>query len=347
MKFETYEPKPQLSIMLVEALALAIVLTISANDCQAKEGAEKLSFSQTEEKVSIRIDGELFTEYLTQSGVRPVLWPIIGPTSEHMTRAYPVAPARDKEEKDHIHHRSMWIGYEGFNAHDYWHEKEKHVTRPFPIGKVLHRKFSSVETVDNTVVIVAENDWLGEKDRLICSDTRTLRFGCQDGKRWIDVLLDLHAKDGPIEIGDSKEGFFALRVAPTMRVDAGLGGKIIASSGKSNEDVWGQRAEWVDYSGPIAGKTVGIAILSHPKSFVPAPRWHVRTYGLFAANPFGEVAFTDPESDMTKRSLIHTVAKNNSLRFRYRVIFHKGTEKDAQIAKEYQTFAAEPLVETN
>ena len=27
----------------------------------------------------VKIDGKLFTEYLTQSGNKPILWPIIGP----------------------------------------------------------------------------------------------------------------------------------------------------------------------------------------------------------------------------------------------------------------------------
>ena len=48
--------------------------------------------------------------------------------------------------------------------------------------------------------------------------------------------------------------------------------------------------------GPVEGETVGIAIMSHPKSFRPTPRWHVRTYGLFAANPFGQKDFPNPEA---------------------------------------------------
>ena len=32
---------------------------------------------------------------------------------------------------------------------------------------------------------------------------------------------------------------------------------------------------------------MGIAILNHPASFRYPTYWHVRDYGLFAANPFG------------------------------------------------------------
>jgi hypothetical protein len=40
--------------------------------------------------MAVNIDGELFTKYLTKSGNKPVLWPIIGPTGTPMTRAYPL-----------------------------------------------------------------------------------------------------------------------------------------------------------------------------------------------------------------------------------------------------------------
>ena len=64
---------------------------------------------------------------------------------------------------------------------------------------------------------------------------------------------------------------------------------------KTNDAAWGMPAKWVDYTGPVDGETVGIAILSHPKSFRPNTRWHVRGYGLFAANPFGHKDFPKPE----------------------------------------------------
>lgn len=302
-----------------------------------------VAFSITEEEdgVTVLVDGELFTRYLVKSGPRPVLWPLIGPTGKEMTRAYSVEKGRSHEEQDHIHHRSVWVGYEGLNKNDFWHEFEADRTRPFPLGQTKHKKFKTLSAKNSTATIISENDWLGGNGEVVCSDIRTIVFGANHDQRWFDYDIELIASNGKLEIGDSKEGFFAIRVASTMRVDEGLGGKIITSRGKTNADAWSHQAEWVDYHGPVDDETVGIAILSHPKSYCPLPRWHVRNYGLFGVNPFGELAFTDPKTDVTKRPLRITLEEDESLKFRYRVILHRGDEKEAKIAEQFVEYAEE------
>ena len=113
--------------------------------------------------------------------------------------------------------------------------------------------------------------------------------------RWIDFTITIKATEGDVTFADTKEGTFAVRVADTMRLEAKKGGRIVNSEGQEDDAAWGMPAKWVDYTGPVDGETVGIAILSHPKSFRPNTRWHVRGYGLFAANPFGHKDFPKPE----------------------------------------------------
>ena len=317
-------------------LSVGILLSTTA---RAAEKTTGFSVKQEADGVSVLIDGELFTRYLTQSGTRPVLWPLIGPTGQPMTRAYPVAEKGPDDATDHIHHRSVWIGYEGVNGADFWHEPDPSVIRPLGLGKQVHRGFTTVEALGKNARIVAETDWLDAGGDPVCSDRRTLVFGADGNQRWIDYQTDLIASAGPLKIGDSKEGLFALRIAPTMKVDAHLGGKIVTSRGLTDADAWGKHAEWVDYHGPINGETVGIAMMAHPRSFAPAPRWHVRTYGLFAANPFGELAFTKPESNMSKRPLRVELAEGDSLRLRYKIILHRGDEREARIAHQYKVYA--------
>ena len=333
----------RVAFLLDQITWFVVILVLAMNMSYAGEVTDRLSLIEEEDGITVLIDGELFTRYLISSGSRPAMWPIIGPTGEEMTRAFPIAAARKGEQKDHVHHRSLWIGYEGLNGNDYWHEKEKGVIRPFSIGVVRHRAFTTVRSEGESARIVAKNDWLDDDGKLVCTDTRTLQFGGDSDQRWIDCLIELEAAAGPLRIGDSKEGFFALRVAPTMRVDAGHGGQIVTSSGKVDAEAWSQRAEWVDYHGSIAGETVGIAVLCHPSSFEPAPRWHVRTYGLLAANPFGERAFTDSDSDVTQRPLKMTIPADESISFRYRVILHRGDAMQSRIAELNDRYSAEDI----
>ena len=105
----------------------------------------------------------------------------------------------------------------------------------------------------------------------------------------------LTADADEVTFGDTKEGSFGLRIAESMRVDRKTGGKIITSEGLEDDKAWGKPAAWVDYYGPVQGETLGIAILNHPSSFRYPTHWHVRTYGLFAANPFGGKDFSGGE----------------------------------------------------
>ena len=139
-------------------------------------------------------------------------------------------------------------------------------------------------------MIIARNDWLGPDRRSLRrpagADLRQRRES-----RWIDFLIAITATNGPVTFGDTKEGTFGMRVAESMRVEAKHGGRIVNSRGQTDAAAWGKPAEWVDYHGPVDGQTLGIAILNHPASFRFPTGWHVRTYGLFAANPFAQEEF--------------------------------------------------------
>jgi len=136
-------------------------------------------------------------------------------------------------------------------------------------------------------------------------------------------------------LGDKKDAGFSVRIATSMDVDSKKGGSIINSNGITDKAAWGRRAAWVDYHGPVNGKTVGVAILNHPSSFRHPTPWHVRTYGLFTANPFGLRSLRQGENGS------FTLKKGKSITLKHRVIFHKGDEKSAKIADAYKAYASE------
>ena len=83
---------------------------------------------------------------------------------------------------------------------------------------------------------------------------------------------------------------------------------------------------------------MGIAILNHPSSFHAPTRWHMHDYGLFAANPFGLHDF-EPKAEKKGGA---TLEAGKSLTLRYRLIFHRGDEKAADVAGEFARYAAAP-----
>lgn len=277
--------------------------------------------------VIVKIDGQLFTEYLIRSGAKPVLWPVLGPTGRPTTRAYPLGKLPNERE-DHIHQRSIWFTHGDVNGVSFWHEMAGG-------GTIQHREFVKVASGPQAV-IVTRNDWVAPDGKKVMEDQRALTFGRQDDTRWIDFDITLKATDGPVKFGDTKEGTMGVRVAETIKVDAKQGGRIVNSEGQIDKDAWGKPAAWVDYYGPVDGETVGIAVLNHPSSFRFPTYWHVRTYGLFAANPFGLHDFKGKDADGS-----YTLPAGESIALRYRLLFHKGDEKQGKVAEVYARYAKE------
>jgi hypothetical protein len=302
------------------ALGMAILLGM------ALPGRSEVVVSQTANGMMVKIDGSLFTEYLTRSGAKPILWPIIGPSGKPVTRAYPMGDVAG-ETKDHIHQRSLWFTHGDVNGVSFWHENANH-------GTIVHRQFSEVRSGPEAG-FVTDNDWIGPDGKKLLTDQRRLRFGGEGNARWIDFDITLKATAGPVKLGDTKEGTFGVRVAETMRVDAKLGGRIVNSEGKINQDAWGRQAAWVDYHGPVGGQVVGIAIMNHPKSFRFPTHWHVRTYGLFAANPFGIHEFPGGEN----KDGSYVIEAGQSITLRYRVWIHRGDEKEGRVASAFEAYA--------
>jgi len=293
-----------------------------------------LSVERSEAGAIVKIDGELFAEYRTASGPQPAIWPIIGPTGRPITRSYPVGPALEHEEEDHPHHRSLWFAHGIVNGHDFWLNPKEELKDGLTNG-IIHREFAKIDSDGQHAVIVTHNDWNSDGKK-ICEDERTVIFGAEGEMRWIDFTVEIRASEEDVTFGDTKEGAFAVRVAGTMKVDARMGGRIVNSRGQLDSEAWGQPAEWVDYCGPLDGETVGIAILSHPSNDRHPCLWHVRNYGLFAANPFGQHHF--PHSDVMQGAV--TIPAGDSLTLRYRVVFHRCDTQEANIENVYRDFAA-------
>ena len=290
----------------------------------------ELAVERSDNGAVVKIDGQLFTKYLTRSGNKPILWPIIGPTGKPMTRAYPMENTAN-EAKDHPHHRSLWFSHANVNGVNFWLE----APAGKPGARIKHIEFLKIAS-GKPALIVTRNAWLAPDGKKVCEDQRTLHFDTDGDARWIDFDINIKATDGPLMFGDTKEGLFGVRVAETLRVDAKLGGQIVNSDHLVGEEAaWGKPAAWVDYHGPLDGQTLGIAIFNHPGSFRFPTCWHVRSYGLFVANPFGLHEFAGGKPD---RGAV-TLAPGKTLLLRYRVLLHRGDEKAGKVAEAFAAYA--------
>ena len=63
----------------------------------------------------------------------------------------------------------------------------------------------------------------------------------------------------------------------------------------------------------------------------------MRTYGLFAANPFGQAQF---EKLPDKNAGDFKIAAGKSVTFRYRFYFHEGDAEQAKVAEPLPDYAA-------
>ncbi len=292
----------------------------------------------------VKIDGDFFTELVVDQANKTYLWPIIGAGGVTMTRAYPMKTV-EGEQHDHPHHRGLCFGHENIGGYDTWAEAatfpagSKNADRIKHLGAIKLREITEMKGGE-TAVLVTVSDYLEAEGKKTCEEVRKYTFAVKGDTRVIDVDIDLIATEGDTLVDDKKDAGLSIRVPTEMAVEIEKNkkgtGHILNSEGHTDADAWAKRASWCDYYGTVGGQQVGVAMLNHPSSFrFPTP-WHVRTYGLFTANPFGTKSL-DPKADTGA----YTLKKGEKTTLRHRFIFHKGDAKDAKIAEAFAEYAKE------
>ncbi len=286
---------------------------------------------ETNNVVRVEIDGQLFTEYRFRDVSRPFFYPILTPAGDHYTRRWPQEEVPN-EERDHPHHHSLWYSHGDVNGVDLWSESAK-------AGRTVQDSIVKIASGRNAGLLTTRNEWRDKDGKVLGHDVRTHRFSRGPGsERYLDFSITIVASHGPMTLGDTKEGTFAIRVAESMRNKQPKNqpgeGHLLSSRGHRDGEVWGKRAEWVDYWGPVNGKTLGVAIFDHPANPRHPTWWHARDYGLFAANPFGVHDF----EKRAKGAGNLKIPAGGSVTFHYRVMFHAGDSGTANVASRYDEY---------
>lgn len=277
--------------------------------------------------------------------VKPIFWPLTAPGGAEVTRAWPMRPLLKGDSMDHPHQKSAWFTYgdvipegveikhkhKGVEGIDFWSEEPG-------CGRIDCIRTWNYATDHNRTLVFTHNNWLTPEGKKILDENRLIQFFNYKTARLIVVDIDLLAGVVPITFGDTKEGAFGVRVADSMTEKKGKG-RITNAEGKVGmSQCWGRLSAWCDYSGPVEGETVGIAIFAAPNNPLPTC-WHSRDYGLMAANPFGRAksGFPDMKDKTDKKDLVR-LDRGRDLQLRYGIFIHRGDVKEGKVAEAFELF---------
>ncbi len=286
----------------------------------------------------------LFTRYTTHSGPnKPFFYPILTPDGQPMTRRWPLE-ADTQESHDHPHHRGLWFTHGDINGVDFWTEVADGKNK---VGKTIAKGFENLTSGPVFGGFRTHTEWRGPDDHLMATDVRDVRVYEIGGDHLLDFEITIKPAGEPLVWGDTKEGMFGLRVpdalAPNPDKAAHIApptGHIESGNGLKDAAVWGKPNTWIDYYGPIGGKTYGVAIFDNNQNLRHPQTWHARDYGLFAVNPFGLHDFKLGE----KGAGNFTQPADKPFTLRYRLLFHAGDTGTAHVADQYRNYSDPPEV---
>lgn len=322
----------------VELMLLAAV-SMAPNRVDAADPASTpVAFAQGDGRLTAAIDGLPVAVYFYRDDkiTRPYFAHVRASNGVQVTRHHP--PIEGQDLVDHgTFHPGIWMSFGDISGSDYWRLA----------ARVRHAEFADAPRGGRGKGSFAvRNQYLDQRDpsKIVCEEVA--RFTFMPRPAGYLLLWDsAFFSDDEFTFGDQEEMGLGFRVATPLRVETSSdeedlppgNGTILDSAGRRNEEsVWGNVADWCDYSGTMAGQRVGMTLLCHPENFRPS--WfHARDYGLLEANPFGRQAFGKGE----KSSIV--VKPGEKLRLRYGVLIHAGpagSQPDFAAAyKDYQNLA--------
>jgi hypothetical protein len=313
--------------------------------------------NESAQRVDVAIGGKPFTSYIWPERVKkPVLDPIRSAGGTLVTRGWPLAP-RGGERVDHPHHVGLWFTYESVNGLDFWNNSDaiKPADRS-KMGTIFHRRIVSAKGDADRGELETEMDWVTPNGKVLLHERTHFVFAGDATTRTIDRIATLTAADERVVFADAKDGMLGMRVArqleqpsnePLVFTDiagratqvpvmdnTGVTGEYLSSEGRKGDAVWGTRGRWTILTGSIGPQPITIAMIDHPKNPGFPTYWHVRGYGLFAANPLGQKVFSEGRETMS-----FTLEPGASATFRYRIMVVDGKAPADRIEREFGAFA--------
>jgi len=215
------------------------------------------------------------------------------------------------------HHKSIFIGHARVNGVNFFHDNNP--TNP-SLGDI---RFESgvVDEQGTRVRLRTTNSWVAKSGEQMLDEEREIVWTPSERVHVLDISSALTSRVGEITFGKDTHSYIGIRVADTIDVEDG--GRAVNSAGQVNEaEAMNQFADWVDYSGDVAGQTVGIALMHHPDN--PPSPYFVRDYGTFLSN------FTLREP--------YVLPDGGRLVQRFRILVHEGPTNEVDIGSYREAF---------
>ncbi|MEM9701828.1 MAG: PmoA family protein [Planctomycetota bacterium] len=256
---------------------------------------------------------------------KPYLFPLYTPSGVNVL---------DYASLDHPHHKGAWISVDEVELHAGDGESRGPFKHWVENGRI---ETEEVQYDSQQATIRVVNRWLSPKGVPLLTEETTIAVSIDEptGGTLLqyDIQLSPPPGGGTVIIGDTKEGFLGIRMAPQLDVKRGAGVITNSEGGVGEDACWGKPAAWCDCSAPATDDFPGggVALFDHPENFRSA-RYHARGYGLMAISPFGPQAYSKGKEEASP------VEIKEPLRLRYALFVHDGDAQAGGVAAAYQRY---------
>ena len=251
---------------------------------------------------------------------KPDFYPVLSPSGREVTLS---------SAHRYNHHHSIWIGHAKVNGINVFHDNNPARAN---LGDVVLEQASAgyaghVGLPGGPAAwLQTVNGWVAKTGRRLMTERRevVVRPGVHGGRAHaIDLLSELQATEGPVELGQDAHAYLGVRVADT--IDEEDGGRITNSNGQQTEaECMRQVAAWCDYSGLVAGEPVGVTVMHSPAD--PPRAFFTRAYGTMLSNP-------------TLLAPAHIPAGERLVQ-RWRILVHEGDASRFPIQAAYDAYVS-------
>ena len=328
---------------------LVLVLCAAA---LANAGVPKVELVKGKDKIDVMVGGRHLTSYVYgNEHTKPMLVPLRSPSGIEVTRRNPLVELKGGSH-DHQHHVGIFFAVDNVNGTKFWNNAA-------PPPQIKHIKTTELAGDNGKAKLSTVMHWIDRSGNILLEENRSMVFlaGENEDEYAIDFSIDLTARQNEVVFEDIEEGVFAIRVADCLREGdskvmlkpgkplpkesvSGTGRYFSSNGDETAKNVWGKRARWVALQGIRKGKVVGVAILNHPASINYPTYWHVRSYGLFSANPLGQGDFQ--RQSKYKKNLVQplrlTLKRGQKAHFRFLVVVYEGIRTARQMEKRFREF---------